>query len=269
MQKIIKIVDESFHKNSFNNDVEDFIFYSQRNFQRVFKKKFNETLRNFKMRLRLETAYKKIIYADTPINFIAFEVGYESTAAFTKSFKKHFGISPTQARKSKKEMFNDFIEKFEGFSLPIEYEILFIEPKNVYYKILITNNYDNEGINKFWRELEDCTKEIDNYKSYGLIIDQPLLSAKDKCRYEACIDVNPQNKEFLEKNIFGRKYIKFIHKGSYDTIENTYRQIYYQWLYKLDFQIDSSPIIEVYVKDSNSTKNESDYLTEILFPIKQ
>ena len=268
MQKIIKIIDENYHEDSITNQIEAASFYSQRNLQRVFKKQFNETLSNYKKRLRLQMAYKKIVYSNDSIIDIAFEVGYETSASFAKAFKNHFKVSPSQSRKSRNETFTNFIEKSDSFSNPIDFEVLFVESKTIHYKMILTLNYNNEAIGNLWNEINRINANCGLYKSFGLIIDQPLISEIDKCRYEACIDVNPNDKKFLTKKIFGGKYIKFIHNGSYDLIEDTYRKIYYHWLFKLDFEIDSSPIIESYIQDSYNSEHEANYVTDILIPIK-
>ena len=100
-----------------------------------------------------------------------------------------------------------------------------------------------------------------------MVLDQPLISVKEKCRYEACVDTQQNSSEYLSKSIFGGKYIKFIHSDEFDLIEDTYRQIFYQWIYNFNYEIDHSPIIERYIKDKN-IQNKDGYLTEIYVPIK-
>ena len=249
--------------------MEDASYYSIRNFQRLFKKEFQETLRSYKKRLRLEVAYKKMVYTNDAIVDIATDVGYESVAAFSKAFKIQFKISPSNARKNKKNIFNNFIEKATNYSDEIYYEIVFKSSIDIFYKLILTNNYNNDVIGITWKSIEDDTIKYKNVNSFGLIVDQPLISDSTKCRYEACVDVNPNKKEYLTKQIFGKKYIKFIHKGSYTTIEDTYRQIYYNWMYYLDFEIDASPIVECYKNNATNSNSENDFLTEILFPLKE
>jgi predicted transcriptional regulator YdeE len=74
-------------------------------------------------------------------------------------------------------------------------------------------------------------------------------------------------KELPSKNILGKKYAKFIHHGSYESIEKTYHNIYTHWILEDNIEFDSSPIIEHYMKHDGNTKNENDFITYILIPI--
>jgi AraC family transcriptional regulator len=104
---------------------------------------------------------------------------------------------------------------------------------------------------------------------YGIIVDQPLITTEKHCRYEACINQEPHNKTFSNKDIFGGKYAKYIHKGQYESIEDTYRLIYKDWFFRTKLEFDNSPVIEHYVVHNYNTEHDEDFLTEILFPLKK
>ena len=50
-------------------------------------------------RLRLETAARRLRETQTPIAVVAYDVGYESEAAFSRAFKRQFGAAPGAWRK--------------------------------------------------------------------------------------------------------------------------------------------------------------------------
>lgn len=178
IQHIIKYIEEHYNQDISIQKLEQLSNYSYRNVQRVFKNIFNESLGAFQKRLKLENAYKKLIYTLDPITDVAYSVGFDSLQSFSKSFKKQF-------------------------------------------------------------------------------------------RYEACIDQETANKEFFSTHILGGRYAKYIHKGSYSLIEDTYRRIYRSWLFSSLLELDYSPIIEHYVKNDCNAENPDNYITEILVPLKK
>lgn len=266
MEKILKYIDENYHEIIAKGEIENLLCCSQRNGQRLFKRFFNETISNFQKRLKLENAYKKLVFTNESIKNIAYDVGYETQSSFTKAFLKHFKITPTDARKKKESLFRSFIQQTESYKEEIDYEIIHVPSKIVYYKMIVTNNYRNDVINNLWDSIDIDISDLLNANYYGLILDQPLISGKIKCRYEACVDAQPASSGYLTKRIFGMKYLKFIHHEEFDLIEETYRRIFYNWIYQLNYEIDNSPIIEHYIKD-NLVQNKDGYRTEIYVPI--
>ena len=79
-------------------ELEDISHYSYRNIQRIFKYSCGETIGAFQQRLKVENAYKRILYTQENLTSIAIEVGFANIASFSKAFKQHFGISPKAAK---------------------------------------------------------------------------------------------------------------------------------------------------------------------------
>lgn len=267
MERILKYIDENYSSKISKEEIEELAHCSQRNSQRLFKRFFSETISNFQKRLRLENAYKNLIYTKESIKNIAYDVGYENQSSFNKAFVKHFNISPSEARSHKELIFKNFIQQSEAYKKKIDYVVVKPSSKLVYYKLIITNNYSNGAINRLWDKIDIDTKDNENTNHFGLILDQPLISGETKCRYEACIDSQQDSSDYLVKNIFGMKYLKFVHIYEFDLIEETYRQIFYNWISHLNYEIDNSPIIEHYIRDHN-IQNTDGYRTEIFVPIK-
>lgn len=268
IQHIVKFIEENYHRNISTEELEDIGCYSYRNLHRVFKNIFEESLGEFQKRLKLENGYKKLIYTNDSITDIAFSVGFESLQAFTKSFKKQFHVSPSMSRTNKFDIFNDYINQYNE-KAKIAYEIVYLNPLKIYYQSIKTNNYDNSDIDILWENIDDLHGTQKGIAYYGVIVDQPLITIGKHCRYEACISQDPCNKAFSSKTIFGGRYIQYIHKGSYDFIENTYRLIYKSWLIDSKLEFDDSPIIEHYVHHNFNCEDEKDFVTQILIPLKK
>ncbi len=103
--KTIHFIEENYNKTISPKELESISLYSYRNIQRIFKYMCGETIGSYQQRLKVENAYKLILYTQTPFSDIAFSVGFESLAAFSKAFKLRFGISPKEARHNKPDLF--------------------------------------------------------------------------------------------------------------------------------------------------------------------
>ncbi len=64
-----------------------------------FKQLYDQTIHEFIQTLRMNRAKELLTTTDLSITQIAFEVGYEFSSNFTTAFKRHFGVTPSNARK--------------------------------------------------------------------------------------------------------------------------------------------------------------------------
>lgn len=67
---------------------------------RCFKKKYNKTISEYIMDLRLTLAAELLLKKDLTVTLVAAKVGYPNYTHFTKIFKKKFGMSPVRFRSS-------------------------------------------------------------------------------------------------------------------------------------------------------------------------
>ncbi|WP_345991987.1 AraC family transcriptional regulator [Chryseobacterium sp. Chry.R1] len=258
IQKIVDLIEENFDREITAYEIESMSHYSYRNFQRIFFRIFNETISGFQKRLRLENAYKKLIYTTDTISDIAWQIGYFNIQSFSKAFKQQYHISPAVARKNKQEMFSQFIDNTQG-NLP--HEIRYKDPVSVYCRFIKAKDYNNQEINDLWESIEN-ENEISG-STYGIIRDQPLITSVPHCRYGAGIKhISSGISGFQKKEIFGGKYIKFTHYGSFDSILETYRIFYKFWLTESLFMLDNSDVIEEYTQSPTG-----EIITHIYFPL--
>lgn len=82
--------------------VSNHTFYSYRHANRLFKSLKGESIHSYVIKLRIQTATEYLIYTSRSISEIANEVGYESTAAFSKAFRKLTKQSPSAFRQANK-----------------------------------------------------------------------------------------------------------------------------------------------------------------------
>lgn len=73
--------------------------YSIPHFHRIFTASTGESAVSYVRRLRLTRAGQKLRMGAVDIMDVALAAGYESHAAFSKAFKKQYGISPSSFRR--------------------------------------------------------------------------------------------------------------------------------------------------------------------------
>ena len=261
----------SFIEKNYNNpisikDLERISFYSYRNIQRIFKYSCGETIGAYQKRLRVENAYKLILYTKKTLSDIALEVGFDNLASFSKAFKQSFGVSPKEARLNKKQLFAQNALIPTPSDVVHKHQIVHIPPLKIYYQSTKTA-YINEEIETLWEKFLTHTFPEKGIEYYGVVADEPLITDKILCRYDACSSFQAQNKNLPSKTILGGRYARFLHEGSYSSIDDTYTYIYTRWILTTDLEFSPSPIIEHYIKHDSNTENEMDFLTAILIPI--
>ncbi|MEZ4728760.1 MAG: AraC family transcriptional regulator [Caldilineaceae bacterium] len=72
--------------------------FSVPQFHRVFTAQVGESPMAYVQRLRLERAGRKLRMGAVDIGEVALAAGYESHNAFSKAFKQHFGLTPSEFR---------------------------------------------------------------------------------------------------------------------------------------------------------------------------
>jgi len=70
-------------------------------FYTLFKKKIGISPKQYLLKHRMNTAASLLKNQNIPVSVVACSVGYNDIFTFSKMFKKHFGLSPTEYNKSK------------------------------------------------------------------------------------------------------------------------------------------------------------------------
>ncbi|MBQ9210849.1 MAG: AraC family transcriptional regulator [Clostridia bacterium] len=83
------------------SDVAEYIGVNRTYFTSIFKKKMMVSPQEYLMSVRMSKSKELLRRTDVPINVVAREVGYEDQLAFSKMFRKKYGLSPEQYRKQK------------------------------------------------------------------------------------------------------------------------------------------------------------------------
>ena len=252
-------------------------FLSVYHFHRIFTAFVGESIGEYISRIRLEKAAFRLNSSCDEITLIALDAGYETPAAFTRAFKKHFRMSPLEFRgknsfanpgKSSSNIIKirEVIKMKPEFRTIKDIDVIYVRKTGAYQKAA-TSAW--ESICKFAYSRKLISKES---QMLSISYDDPKITEADKLRYEACISIDKPVKpegEVGTQTIKGGIYAVFLHKGPYENLHETYTGIFSGWLPESGEKLRDLPCIEHYLnRDPHKTKPEN-LRTEILVPVER
>jgi len=92
------LADARYHEPLDVSDLARAAHLSQAHFSREFRKAFGESPHQYLLTRRLERAAALLRHTDWSVADICFAVGLRSVGSFTTSFRRAYGISPTEYR---------------------------------------------------------------------------------------------------------------------------------------------------------------------------
>lgn len=209
-------------------------------FHRIFTAVIGDSVMDYIRKRRLTKALEELINSSKGILEIAIDYGFGSQEAFSRSFKKFYGINPGQYRKSNKNIvlhkkFN--FRKNEGgiilepkFVVKGEFKVIGMEIKTT-----LKENDETRSIPKLWDKYIPRASEIKNVavEKRDLGLCEIMENSENAFSYIACKEV--ENFDFVPEGMVTKiipttKYAIFTHKGSLESLGDTYEYIYGNWL---------------------------------------
>jgi AraC family transcriptional regulator len=86
--------------------IADIAFFSPFHFHRIFKAITGETLNEYITRRRVEKAALELLYKNVSVSEIFVKYGFADNSSFTRTFKKFYGVSPTEFKKQNPNRFS-------------------------------------------------------------------------------------------------------------------------------------------------------------------
>lgn len=96
MSEIVDYISANYRSNIRLSDIAEFLNYDYHYVSRLFKTLFNMSFNSFVNVYRLEKAIELLQAEDKKLVDIAYESGFQSVRSFNASFKKYFGVTPTE-----------------------------------------------------------------------------------------------------------------------------------------------------------------------------
>ncbi|GAB3024841.1 AraC family transcriptional regulator [Bowmanella dokdonensis] len=267
----------SFIENHLDSELDvgrlaDIACYSKFHFHRLFCAMVGESVYAFKKRLLLERSVRHLLLSEHSLTEIAFRCGYDNQASFNKAFRKQFSCAPGQVRKLMVHIGTNNIKAVPQGSIDMKPEI--VDLQDIHLICARATGTYAEAAPQAWAKLMRFaySNRLMNNKVQliGIPRDDPNLTEPDRIRYDACLDIETgaSAETGLHQHVIpGGRYAKFLHKGAYENLQQTYGAIFNQWLPESRHQLRDVPSFERYLnRDPRRTKPEN-LSTEIYIPV--
>lgn len=256
-------------------------------FHRVFQALTGETLAQRVRRRRLEVAANRLLLSPRePALRIALDVGFASAEVFSRTFKAHFGCTPTTWRRTGHREWAEhrrtelskihqddrnahqaasvgFLHDEEAWPRSatarpresVQVRIRTLPPVRVAYMRHV-GPYGSSGLTRMWQRFAAWTTEnglmTPRRTMYGVSHDSPDLTSSDKLRYDACIEVGDSFAAVGEvgvQSLPGGRYACMPFIGTSLEIHSAWMRFVSEWLPGSVYQCDDRDAIEVYDRD--------------------
>jgi AraC family transcriptional regulator len=277
--------------------------FSPYHFHRLFAAWMGETLGDYLRRRRLEVAAQRLTAnVELPVLTIALEVGFGSGEAFARAFKERFDCTPTQWRTNARQRWANELalsraqhrnldqakrkphqanqaaradddgstQPFQEITMHVE--ILTLPAARIAYLRHI-GPY-GPAIGTFWRAQVApwlAANGLMGRTGYGIGHDDPAITAPEKCRYDAGVEVDASLTPNGGANLVtlpGGRYAVAQFTGNASNISAAWTEIFRDWLPGSGMQIDARPCLERYPAQGATDPNTGLFSCEICVPVK-
>jgi len=102
LNKTEDYIEANLHEKITIDDLAKHLHISKYHYHRQFSRCSLETLHQFISRIKMERSAIQLMVSPLSITDIAHLYGFNDSGTFSKSFKRHYGLSPREFKKSKK-----------------------------------------------------------------------------------------------------------------------------------------------------------------------
>lgn len=99
INRVFEFIDENLESDLSLNVISKIASFSPFHFHRVFKFITGETLNEYVTRKRIEKSALDLLHKDIKTTEIAHKYGFSDNSSYSRTFKKYFGVSPTEFKK--------------------------------------------------------------------------------------------------------------------------------------------------------------------------
>jgi AraC-like DNA-binding protein len=107
LEAALYFVERNFREKIRAEEVAKLCGMSSFRFSRTFKEKYGIAFRDYVVRYRLRQAYRMIKEQNSSVTEAAYSVGFNDISYFSRMFKRHFDVSPSEIGNLLPETFGD------------------------------------------------------------------------------------------------------------------------------------------------------------------
>jgi len=249
---------------------------------RLFKNMTGLSPKKYLLKRRLTESINELRNSDSKVSAIAYDYVFGSHEVYTRSFKKHFGISPSKVSQGEviahhlllHQISKDYIfQSKETRNQPPELVEL-SEMTLVGSSYFIKGKLEGLDLTAEWNEFMRNVDLIKNKTNPNECYQMQYWSESQGIEgmhffigveVNALKDVPPQ---FVVKFIPQGHYLKFVHQGLSKNVGFTYRYIYEEFLPDSEYDLTMPFNFELYNQDYVSPKSEASK-SYLFIPIKK
>lgn len=254
------------------NTLADVAALSPYHWHRIWQAVYGESVVNTVKRLRLQRAAADLAHTDMALEGIWPRAGYGSLAAFSRSFKDAYGLTPTEYRKAGSHTRFAMPTSPKGTSAMPDVaiitlaaaELAVIPHRGSYMEIgrafetlfgtLGARNLLQPGLCMKGLFYSDPTSvpEADLQSAAGIVIPGAAF---------------PVEAPLERRSLRGGDYAVLRHKGPYSDMRAAYDWLYGEWLVRSGREAADAPVFEEYLNNPREAA-PSELLTDICLPLK-
>jgi AraC family transcriptional regulator len=99
INRVFEFIDQNLESDLSLNKISEIAFFSPFHFHRVFKFVTGETLKEYITRRRIEKSASDLLHKNITATEIAHKYGFSDNSSYSRTFKKYFGVNPTEFKK--------------------------------------------------------------------------------------------------------------------------------------------------------------------------
>ncbi len=236
-------------------------YLSPWHFHRVFEAVLGLTVTEYIRERKLTAAAFRLVESDGRIIDIAVASGYESQEAFSRAFKRRFGIAPGAYRERRihasipaRQPYS--MEALRSMTGGIDMEPVIVQkPEFTIVGLAGPSSQANNRIPALWGAFLPRAWEVKDPVpgggSYGICEYLDVKTMDENTEWTETVGTEAYGKAplppgMVKKTVPARRYAVFCHKGSLDTLGTTYDYVYKTYLPKSGLSLAQADDFEYY-----------------------
>lgn len=273
IDRIVRFLNEQVESTPSLQDLADVAEISPYHFHRIYRAVTGETPAGTLRRLRMARAIAMLRDTSKPVTEIAFDIGYESSQAFSKALRQMTGSSASELRRDRSKL-DALAQTMAGAPQrpkrsELEVRLVSVEP----FRVIAARHVGRpEGLFAAFGALFEWGEKsgfLQDYRGiYGIPVDDPR--DEEDARFDCCFDFGPNAKPenpYTETFLGGGLYAVTRHTGPYDGLDEKYDGLYGSWLPSSQHGLRDSRAYNHYLVDPGSVPPE-EWQTDIYIPVE-
>ncbi|MCL9779895.1 AraC family transcriptional regulator [Vibrio sp. S4M6] len=233
--------------------------YSTYHFSRIFRALVGDSPKEYLRKRRLTLAADRLLKTTDPILDIALDCQFESHEAFTRAFKKLFGLVPDKYRSNGdstkliyRDQFNVDMLNHLKHSLTMDPQIV-VRPETKVVGVVSRYTEDDLDLNTLWSAFRPYLGKVQGRigdEAFGIYEEYTESEESVGFTYICSVAVNdsaPVPKGMVSRTIPANKYAVFTHQANASLLPETLKYIWGSWLPKSRYEYAESPDFELYI----------------------